>query len=227
MPNPSSFYQSCIAELGGIPRLGLIYLGLLGVASAGSELFLWSHRPALLPLDIAILAVVVAASVVAIYAVSMMMIAARCSVQGLIKFVATWIAMALPVLLSLGLLIVASRASYGAGVAASVVLLLASIVILALMPGWPLRQAVSTTFVGPREAFRSTYGFRWQLIAGALIAGNINRVVPSVADSHDLWTACFIAAVGGIAAVGSAMVGLAISVSAWRRMQQTIESIAP
>ena len=213
-----SFSSLVMVEFGTVPPQGLLYIAIASAASAASDMLRWTHRPDLLPVDFGISVVLIGGWVIAIYAVSMLMAGGRFSIIGLGKFVATSIATALPLILSVGLYVVAARARSGEGMAGAVVLILGSLAIFALLPGWPILQAMTATAISPLKALRSTGGFRLPLVLAALVAGAINGAVPALSTAEDLGTACLLAVVGAVAAAASTLVGLSIAVAAWRLM---------
>ncbi|WP_421731579.1 hypothetical protein [Brevundimonas sp.] len=213
-----------MAELGTIPKIGLLYLALCGAALAASDLLSWAHGPALRTEDYVVGLVLTTGWAVAIYSVSMMMMGARTSPLGFAKFVATSIAMLMPLLVSIALFVVAVKANSGVGIAVSCVVFVAALGVTALLPGWPLLQATTEKFVGPLTAFASTKGYRWPLIMGALVISAINRAATKVSDADDFSTAAVLALVDGTVAVASTAAGLSIAVVAWKLMRLKIES---
>jgi hypothetical protein len=168
-----NFSQLAFAEFGTIPKWGLTYLGIAGVATAAADLVFWSHRPDVLLIDYSVGAALLVGWGVLLYAVSMTMMDSRLSVAGFTRFVITSIVMMLPTALALGLLWLSAIYKNGAGMAFSGVLLIVSLVFIMLLPGWPAMQVKSTKLIGPLAALRATRGIRWSLVIAGFVVGSI------------------------------------------------------
>ena len=212
------FYELALAELGNIPKRGLIYLGIAGAAGAAFDLIFWSHRPTVLPIDYAGAAALLIGWGVLLYAVSLTMMDSRPNVVGFIRFAITSAAMMLPAALALGLLWLSAIYKSGTGVAFSGALLVASLVFVFLLPGWPVMQARSARWIGPFAALRATRGFRWPLFLAGFGVGGINRAVPQPSSTTEFWSALGLAVLGGGVAVIFAILAISIAVTAAKLM---------
>lgn len=213
-----TFIRLVTAEFGTIPKAGLAMIGVVSAASAAAEIYLWTHGSSVTAADYVIGAGLFGGWAAVVYAVSMMMAGSRVEIVGFAKYMATAFAAVLPMLAALGLLLLFMV--LGAGGLALIMLapMFASLIPIMLLPGWPILQATSSKLVGPAEALRLTKGYRWPLILAGFALGAINRAVPTTSATDELTTVCLLAVVGGVASAISAMLGLSISIAAWRLM---------
>lgn len=226
MSSPRGFsevWQAVLAEFGTIPRRALIYLAIATVAGMASDLFLWSHRPALLPADYALVAVLVTGWIGVSYAVLMAMVEKPASLSGFAKFMAASAVVAIPFVLALAGLILGARAGLGAGVALLALLaMLGLILILPPLTGWPILQSLSNRVINPLTALRATHGIRFPLIAISFVVSGLGRVVPATSSTEDLAMAVLLASGNALVSTVSAMIGFGAAVIAYRYMRDTL-----
>jgi hypothetical protein len=213
-----SFSQLAIAEFGTIPKRGLAYLAIAGAAVAVSDLIFWLHRPDVLLIDYAVGAALLLGWGALLYAVSMTMMDSRLSVTGFIRFIITSVAMILPTALALGLLWLSATYKIGAGMAFSGVLFIISLVVITLLPGWPVMQAKSTKLIGPLAALRATRGIRWSLILAGFVTAGLSRALPMIPSATEVWSALTLAVLAGVIAVFFAMIAISIAVASAKLM---------
>ena len=216
------FIQLITAEMGTIPRRGLVYLGLAATFSGATDLFIWTHRPEYSALDWAILGLAFFALMGVVCLVSTIMVGVRVSLTGVLKFVITSLALVSPMFLAGVLLLVSLKSGNGLGAVTGFISMGAAFIFLTLLPGWPVLQVSSSGVVGPLTALRSTKGFRWGLFGVAFIAASMNKLVPGTSTAEDFGTACALAAGGAIVSFLSALVALSIAVAASKLMKSAI-----
>lgn len=226
MASPKGFsevWQAVLAEFGTIPRRGLIYLAIATVAGMASDLYLWSHRPTLLPTDYALGAVLVIGWIAISYAVLMAMVEKPVSLSGFAKFLAASAVVALPFLLLLAGLILGARTELGPWVVVlGLLAMLALILILPILSGWPVLQSLSNRVIDPLTALRATHGIRLPLIVMSFVVGGLGRVVPATSSTEDLAMAVLFASGSAIVSTVSAMIGFGVAVVAYRYMRDTL-----
>ena len=225
-PANQTFLAAAVAEFGAMPRRGLLYAGAVGLASATFDLVHWLHRTKAPTLDYVGVLVLLAVWFPAAYAMSMLMIQTRLSWRGFGKFLATTLAMVSPVLLAIAALLIATRFASHAGLVLTIVLAavmsLVGIVLLTLLSGWPILQAISPRLVGPITALKATEGLRWPLVVASFAQSALNRAGPDTSTAGDLPTVCLLAAVNGLVACGSLMLAVSLAVVAWRHMASRV-----
>ena len=213
-----TFIKLVMVEFGTIPLAGLALIGAVSAASAASEMFLWADDSTFTAADYVLGAGLLAGWAIVVYAVSMMLAGNRFGIVSFAKYMATACATVLPIFVALSLLLLFSILDAGGIVLIAVLPMLASLIPMMLLPGWPILQATSAKLVGPVEALRLTSGFRWPLILASFALGAINRIVPASSATDEFTTVCLLAAIGGVVSMFSAMFGLSVSVAAWRLM---------
>lgn len=210
-------FKSLAAEAGTIPRRGLIYITIGTVTSILCELALWSHRPPFLPMDYALFAALAVIWFGVSYTVPMMMLNRPPSLPGFLRFMATYVALALPLMLALGLLVLGLKMGT-AVVLPCLILVIAAGLLLPVLAGWPVLQSISPRFVEPFWALKSTRGIRWPMIAISFMAGGIGRLAPGVASADGIGTAVVLAAIGGAVTFLTAVIGYGAVVVCYRHM---------
>ena len=213
-----SLFRETMAEFGSIPRRGLIYLGIFAIIVAAIDLLTWAHRPTYSATDYAILAAATAAWVAVAYSISMLMIESPPSLRGLVKFLASSIALVLLPVIGFASLLAGLSAKMGAVAALGAALIAAGLVVGSLLVGWPILEATSQRRVGPLQAIRLTHGLRWQLFAAWLVLGGMTRGVPDTSSTDDFGTAVLLAAVNALASTLVSMIALSIAVAAYKFM---------
>lgn len=207
-----------MAELGTYPREGLFWLGGWALLSAAADLISWLHRPDYQVADY-ILLVALAIGLVAIsFFSATRMIEMPMTWRGGLRFVGTGAALFIPIMLALGLLVLAARLNIPWAVVASALLVFASLLPITFLPGWPVWQSASVRLIGPIEAFRATSGFRWSLFGASLFVSALNRAMPKTSSTNDMLAACTVAVGNGLVACVTTVVGLSIAVAAYRKM---------
>ena len=220
-PSSPKFSQLVLAEFGTFPRKGMIYIGVVCAAAQAWGLFLWNRQ------DVPAAAYVMLAAIVlawlgVFYVTALAILQVRPSASGLAKFLVTSLLTALPVLLAAVFLIVGVRTSATAFYVLGGLLLLGGLVLLPLLTGWSITQAISTKIIGPMAALGATKGHRGGLIFTALVVAGLNRVVPSLGSTTDFAVACLFAVIGLIAGIASAMAIISIAVVASRMMSANL-----
>jgi len=188
------------------------------------DLFVWTQQD-----DIPLLADVVLGALIlgwfsACYASSMLMMKTRTSASGFGKFLATWVMMTTPSLLAAALIILAFEWSNTPAYVAGGLMIIAGFVVLVLLPGWPIVQALSPSLIRPLQALRATRGYRWGLTLTAFLSSTLNRLVPTTSSTTDFATACVLAGAGIVVSVASGMAIVSISVAAARLMDSKLRS---
>lgn len=216
-PIPDLFRET-IAELGSIPRRGLIWLGAFAIVVAAMDLLTWTHRPTYTAADYAMLAATMAAWVAAAYSISMSMVKKPSSARAFAKFLASSFAVVLLPIIGFASLLVGASANMGAVVGLGVALIVAGLVAGSLLVGWPILEATSQRPVGPLRAIRMTKGLRWQLFFASLVLGGLMRGIPDTSTTDDFGTAVLLAAVNALGSALVSMVALSIAVAAFKFM---------
>nr|WP_316628648.1 hypothetical protein [uncultured Brevundimonas sp.] len=215
------FSQRVLAEVGAFPRKGIVYIGLVCAAAQMCNLLLWSKADASTVIYVILAAILLAWFCVS-YATASAILNVPPSVSGLFKFLAASLLTSLPVLLSLALLVFASKTSIAIIYVLSGLLMLGGVFLLPLLAGWPITQAISTRLIGPMTALRATKGHRGNLIVAALLVAGLNRIVPALNSATDFTTACWFAVMGFIADIASAMALISIAVVASQMMSANL-----
>lgn len=215
------FSQRLLAEFGAFPRKGIVLIGLVCAAAQVCGVMLWS-KPNASPVIYVILAATLLAWFCVSYTTTSAILNVPPSVSGLLKFLATSLLVSLPVLFSLALLVFATKTSIGIVYVLSGLLMLGSIVLLPLLAGWPITQAISTRLIGPMTALRATKGHRGNLIVAALVFAGLNRAVPALNSATNFATACLFAVIGLIAGIVGAMALISIAVVASQMMSANL-----
>lgn len=152
------------------------------------------------------------------YLTSMRLIDAPKSLRGFGAYLGTTALTALPATAGFALILAGRYFDNGYFTFAGIMLLLASLAITPLLYPWPLLQAVSPRFIGPREAFRRSAGMRGALLLTAIIFGVIART-----DFRPDSTELTLMSVGAITVslvvnVLSTLFAISVSVAAFKRM---------
>ncbi|WGM32427.1 hypothetical protein [Brevundimonas sp. NIBR11] len=212
-----TFIQAVATEARRIPRNGLLCMAAGSAASIGCELVLWSHRPGLQTTDFGLYGGLALVWVGLSYLVPMLMLGRRASAGGFFKFVATSLALLLPMLAAIALLVMALKMGSAFGLL-GLVLLLSAVVLLPMLAGWPLLQANSAGFVSPYWAFKATRGMRWSLVGLSFAVGGMGKTLPGAGTADDLWAALALAALGAAVSFLVAMIGFGMAVVAYKQM---------
>ena len=216
-PN-QSFTQGVIDELSAFPQKGLFYLGGWGILSAAADWISWSHRPGYQAVDYVLAAsLVVGAAAISYFSVTRM-VEAPTTLRSAFWFFGTGGALFVPILLALGAVILAEKLKIQWAVFIGILIVLASMLPIAFLPGWPIWQAKALRLISPMEAFRATKGFRWALFFASFVDSYLNRALPKISSTGDFLTAFAIAIGDGLVACLSLIVGVSIGVAAYRRM---------
>lgn len=207
-----------MGEFGTVPKRGLIYVAAASALSAITDLFYWNSGLKFSNLDYALLGIVVLFWLTAAYVTTMTMIEKPASVVGFVKFTAVTIITFVPILASLAVLIYASWASLFDSLTISTIiaLFLIGLLFLALLPAWPIAQAISSRFVSPMQIVKATRGYRWSLILVYSAASGVNKLVPSVSSATNVGEAIALALCGAVVAAATLLLTASIAVTAWK-----------
>jgi len=214
------FSQQVLAEFGVFPLKGILCIGLVSAGAAAFGLLFWQKD--MWGLGYALAVVIVLGWFGVLYATASTMLDVRPSVLGLAKFLLTLAAMGVPIGLAVFLTILGVKNSIPAAFLSGGLLLLGGMALIALLPAWPITQAVSQTWVGPMNALRATKGHRGGLIFVALLLGAFNRLIPSIDTTASFTAACVMAVVGAIGSVAWAMAFVSISVASSKLMSRNL-----
>lgn len=212
------FTQAVMTELGSFPQKGLICLGGWAFVSAAGDMIAWPHHPNFLVADYMLAtAQIIGLATISFYSVTRM-VGTPMTWRGAFGFFGTGVALFVPILLALGLVVLAANLKVKWGVVVAALMMLASLLPISLLPGWPIWQTASVKLIGPMEAFRATKGNRFALLAASFVASAINRAMPETSSASDFLTACALAAGNGLFGCITTILGLSIAVAAYRRM---------
>lgn len=206
-----------LAEFGTVPKRHLAAVAALGLVSASltavvirTEPDTWVSAILLAPLTIVYVWLT--------YATTMAMLPTNISIVGAIKFGVTGLALFFPSLVSFGLLLLIGRSSSIVGLILLLALFAFTFVVVPILYGWPVMQAASARWVGPRAALRRTRGIRWQLVIASMVVSGTNRGLPRASPSDDLWVAALMVFLEAVISTFSLLLVVSISVAAWRHM---------
>lgn len=101
-------------------------------------------------------------------------------------------------------------------VSAIILLFIIGIRFVALLPAWPIAQAISSRFVSPIRIIKATRGYRWSLIAVFFAASSVNKFVPAMSSATNVGEAILIALVGAVVAAATLLLTASIAVTAWK-----------
>jgi len=214
------FSQQVLAEFGVFPLKGILRLGLVSAVAAAFGLLFWQQDMRGLGYSFAVATAIGWFGV--LYATASTMLDVRPSILGLAKFLLTLAAMAVPIGLAVFLTIVGIKNSVPAASLSGGLLLLGGMALAALLPAWPITQAISQNWVSPMAALRATKGHRGGLIFLALLLGAFNRLIPSVDTTTSFTAACIMAVVGAIGSVAWAMAFVSVSVASSKLMTRNL-----
>lgn len=214
------FSQRVLAEFGIFPLKGILCLASVSAVAAAFVLLFWKQ-------DVwgpgyAFAVVIALGWFGVLYATASTMLDVRPSLLGLAKFLLTLGAMAVPIGLAAFLIIVGIKDSIPAAFLSGGLLLLGGMALVALLPAWPITQAISQNWVSPLAAFRATKGHRGGLILVALLLGAFNGLIPSIDTTASFTAACVMAVVGAIGSVAWAMAFVSISVASSKLMSRNL-----
>lgn len=219
-PQIPDLFRVTLAELGSIPRRGLIYFGAFAMVMAGLDLLAWSHRPTYMAVDYALGTAALLAWLVAAYSITMSMVERPASVRGFGKFFAASTGLVLLPIIGFALILFGAAANFGALTALGVALIVGGFVAGSLLVGWPILEATARRPIGPFQAIRMAKGIRRQLFFASLIVGGMTGGIPDTSSADDFGTAALIAVVGGLASTGGSMIALSFAVAAFKFMDQ-------
>lgn len=214
------FSQRVLAEFGIFPLKGILCLASVSAVAAAFGLLFWK-QDAWGP-GYAFAVVIALGWFGVLYATASTMLDVRPSLLGLAKFLLTLVAMAVPIGLAAFLIIVGIKHSIPAAFLSGGLLLLGGMALVALLPAWPITQAISQNWVSPLAAFRATKGHRGGLLLVALLLGAFNRLIPSIDTTASFTAACVMAVVGAIGSVAWAMAFVSISVASSKLMSRNL-----
>jgi hypothetical protein len=214
------------AQLCATPRPALIGFAALSVVLAVLNWAPWLGRAESGALDYAGGALAYLLSLGAIYVAATLMIERPRSWMGLGKFIATFLAMIAPVAIAVGLVLAELPLAFIVLVAP---LLLIGIFLLSFLQGWPLLQATSRRWIGPKTAWALTKGIRWPLFIGSSITGSLTRMGPDIAAAQGATEKGLAIAGDGLLTFLSLAFAAAFTVEAWRHMQARLDEtkVAP
>lgn len=233
-PTFQDFITQTMGAFVSIPKRGQIYVAIASLLSAISDLVGWNSgdNPAnweYALAEYALAVVVILMWLAAEYATTVAMVQRPLSVVGFVKFTAVIILTFVPLLICLGVVFSAVHAGFDNGVAASTffVLLLFGFLLAALLPAWPLAQAMSKRFISPMRIFKATNGYRWSLIFLVLATGSVNKLVPGMSSASNLGEAIGLALCDGVVTAAILVLTASITVTAWKFAVRRDASLAP
>lgn len=205
-----------VQQTGRIPLPALMALASLAAASEGLGYAIRSFGAD--PVVVALAITLIISGFVVSYLASMTMVDAPRSLRGFGAYAGVAVLVALPAVAGLALLLISNTAGIPLLVPLGLVLALTGLVAAPLLCAWPILQAVSPRFIGPREAFRRTSGMRWALLIAAFALGAISRLdFPAPPGEFTAVTAGSMA-LNALIGVISTVVAIATSVAAFKRM---------
>lgn len=221
MPEGSTFQDfvtQTMGEFGTVPKRGLIYIAVTSALSAIIDLAYWYVVEKFSILGYTLLAITVSAWFVAAYAATMIIIEKRSSLAGFFRFTSVTILISVPALSGLSILVYASRGGLHDGLTISAVMALFVIGLLfaALLPAWPIAQAISSRFVSPVQIVKATSGSRWSLIAVFFAASTVNKLVPDMSSATNVGEAIALALCGAAVAAATLVLAASIAVTSWK-----------
>lgn len=215
----TSIVQEAVAGLQRISRAAWLVSLAAVTASAAVEVVLWSQHRQSGWADAAPGAVIATGWVAAIYVGALAIIARRPTVAGFGRFALATLAGFAPLVLGLAILL-AARPWLGEGprLAIFLVAMAVQFSFTAILPAWPVTQALSTTIVSPLRVLSATRGHRWSLVVATFVIGALNNdhLVPKMATATSIGTACAIAVADMV--IGLLTIGFtaAIAATAWQ-----------
>ena len=213
-----TFTQAVLAEAGTFPKEGLIWLGAWAFLSAVVDLIYWGHRPVYQIADYVLIVSLAVGLAPISFLSACRMVETPMTWRGAVRFFGTGAALVIPILLALGLMLLAAKMKVQWAVLAAALLTFASIFPITFLPGWPIWQVTSAKLIGPIEALRATKGFRLPLFVASCVVSGLNRAIPQTSSASDFMAACTIAIANGAVACMTTVVGLSIAVAAYRKM---------
>jgi len=97
-----------------------------------------------------------------------------------------------------------------------IALLLIGLLFVALLPAWPIAQAISARFVSPMQVVKATKGHRWSLILVLFAASSVSKLVPSTSSATNVGEAIALALGGAVVAAATLVLTASIAVTAWK-----------
>ncbi len=203
-------------EMSRIPVPALAALASLAAVSEGLSYAMRSSGSD--PLLIAAAVIVIISGGGVSYLASMTMVDAPRSLKGFGAYAGIAVLVALPAAAGLALLLLSNAAGIPLLVPLGLLMALVGLIAAPILCAWPILQAVSPRFIGPREAFRRTSGIRWALLLAAFALGAISRLDFPVPPGEFTAITAGSMALNALIGVISTIVAIATSVAAFKRM---------
>ncbi len=99
------------------------------------------------------------------------------------------------------------------------------LMLMVLLPAWPVIAAVVPKTVSPIRVFRATSGHRWGLVCTAVIGSVGNRLTPDIHTATDGGKAAFICQLGALLTVYSLAIAIGTAATAWQFAAKNDESL--
>lgn len=210
-----SLFEDVFSEFGAFPRDALILAGLNGLVSFAIALLDWGTAPSFASIyGGAIFSILF--WMASAYVASMRMIGAPLNVFAAIRFVGIAAVMVLPFGGALALIAVSPDRGQAPLVTGVLLLVLCGWLVTALLPSWPLAQALSRRLVSPAKLIAKTRGHRWSLILATGAAGSINKAIPTTSAARNSIESFLLAMADGVVSAGIFVLTVSIGVVAWR-----------
>jgi hypothetical protein len=154
---------------------------------------------------------------------------ARPSMVAYIRFACTSALVFLPTVLAISVLFAAPALGRSAALLAFGIGIIVGLVVIALLPAWPVAQAFSSSVVMPTKIFKATTGFRWGLAGAVLLIGALNRqdLIPPVDHAKDVPHAFAYAAGEALLSTLSMMYTAAVAATAYLFACRNDEDLYP
>jgi hypothetical protein len=194
-----------------------------GCVSLAGNVISWAVKQPAVSLSLLLAGATVLTWIGVGYGLSMLMMGARASVGGVLRFLAVLAAMLAPLAASLGLLLSASAANTPTMALPLLVLIPLSIFLFTFLPGWPVWQAVSPQFLPLSRVWASTRGIRLSLFLVGFAAGAVGRLTPETSPAASFPMALAVATSTALLAVFASLIFSSVSVAAakWMRGNAT------
>jgi hypothetical protein len=156
-------------------------------------------------------------------------LSARSSVVAYIRFVCTSALVLLPAVLAISVLFAAPEVGRSAALVACGIGIIVGLVVIALLPAWPVAQAFSSSVVMPTKIFNATTGFRWGLAGAVILLSALNRqdLIPPVDHAKDVPHAFAYAAGEALLSTLSMMYTAAVAATAYLFACRNDEDLYP
>lgn len=216
MATKQNMFSDVSGELAFLPpRVWLAALAFAIVSSIAEWLGWWSGH-GLSAIDYAGLAVTLPAWLAMAYVSSMSLVSRQQSMSSFLRFAATTVILAAPIILGLTCWLILPSPHKDALLGAGLALIAVGWLAMTFLPALPLAQGLSNSPVSPLTMFKATKGHRWSLVLLSVLTASIDNVVPSTSTARLGAEAALLAVGNGFATAATTLVGACIGVTAWR-----------